>query len=946
MEDPDDDTKHFPRNDLPSQLLHEPLESRAFQKHPRPRPALNPSDEIPYGKSFSEEPCPTRSKHLSINLDAKEKNVKRRSSRFGLSGLFSRSKPIEMDGRKEQLGTPWEEDESTRESVEVTQLPTNLSASNEIDALPLVDSPGPQLRHKTSKPALKAKSSFKRETSGKNTTTWDPPPLFQAYPQAVKYATLRAPCLSAEAILRLHESRSTSINANSESYSTDTYPPKPQKEKRLKRHTALEVLSKGDWTHKIFVLVTSGHFLQYAGDGNFDRLPEKIMPLTTESAAFASDAIPGQPFVLQVSQVADDQGTVDKDASRSMLKRLGLRHELKRSTSTFLLVLQSPEEMSTWLAAVKKEIQAIGGKVFKSDEPQTQDVDTAVPLLQQRPSQRYLVSRDPNRFSEKPEGLPSRISWFDEQHVGEMTADNNGTSMSTGAKRQSLATQSSTVSRSLSNTTSSTNQFHLDQLRESPRESYVSADAKTASTSRGSSLQLSPDNVVVEVPDLSLAFADNRPIPLAHPKADTSHRKSSRPSPSNSPPQHHSTPNTERTPSPAAPNFSVPTFSKRYSTANSSTRSSYSTAKSQTPTRSPEIPPLPSLKQDSSLMKEPNFHLSELQYLRTPSPNTFKGGYSTHGDSLRTPPRSSGSCNPPTSSDGEKRFSRRLSSLEYSQGVSQLQSARQSPSPYPPPTAALPALPGANQAHPLSLHPPPTTALPPIPSAGKLPQRYSMIAPTPPPMTALPAVPISAPSENRPESSRSNLRANASLAAASVKASKIAVNEGEATNNPLTNRKSQHYFQIEPSVGQEDGHLWSPQTHMDVYSEEQPSETPQREFENAFKVEGLTPPLEASPPRPTREAPRPPFSLPDPSKPARSPPRIGREPPPIPSPAISLKSRISVSSRADSYFDGPAPHPFIPPIRVSERKFRGSLDGPWNASYVAPQRTFFDLSVN
>ena len=962
MEPPNDETKHAPPNDLPSPLLQESLESQAFQKLSRPRPAPISSDESPYGNSLNEEPYSFRHKHLSINPDIKEKNVKRRSSRFGLGGLFGRSKPIEMDGRQEQLVTPREEDESTGKGVEVSYLPTFVSASKEIDVLPLMDSPGAQLRQKNSKPALRAKSSFKRETSGKSTASWDPPPLFQAYPQALKYATLRVPCLSAEAILRLHDSRSASVTAHTESYPADTNAPKPQKEKRLKRHTALEVLSKGDWTHKIFVLVTSGHFLQYAGDGNFDRLPEKIMPLTTESAAFASDAIPGQPYVLQVSQVADDQGTVDRDASKSMLKRLGLRHEMKRSTSTFLLVLQSPEEMSTWLAAVKKEIQAVGGKVYKSDESQTHSDDTLVPLLQQRPSQRYLVSRDPNRFSEKPEGLPSRISWFDNQHTGEVTAESNGTVASTGGKRQSLATQSSTVSRSLSNTTSSINQYHLDQLRESPRESYVSVDAKTASTSRGSSPPVSPDKVVSEVPDLSLAFAASRPTPSTYPRTETSYPRYSRPNPSNSPPQQsaHSTLKYGRTPSPAAPNFSVPTFSKRYSTANSSTKSSYSAIKSQTPTRSPEIPPQPILEPDSSLIKDSNSYVSELQHLRTPSPNIFKSSNGTHGNSHRYPPHSSGSYNPPSSSDGEKRFSRRLSSLEYSQGVSPIQSARQSPSPYPPPTVTLPAIPGANQAHPPALYPPPTTALPPIPSAGKLPQRYSMMPPMAPTRTAPSAVPItvsptvspaapvgtSAPLENHPDLSGSDLRPNAAFTIAPAEVLNIGVNGQESTTLSFANEKSQYFAKLESSKVPENGGMRSSQVHRDVSPEQRPSTSPRIDFENAFEAEGLTPPLEESPPKPTREAPRPPFPRSDSAKTSRSPARIGREPPPVSSPATSPKPRISVSSRADSYFDGPAPHPFIPPIRVSERKFRGSLDGPWNVSYVAPQRTFFDLRVN
>ena len=454
----------------------------ALQKPRRARPVVNFEDEKPYGNVFKEDPYALQDKQATADRTLKDKTTKRRSSRFGLAGLFNRSKTSEVEERLEKMGTQFEEHESLgRSGIESTEVfgPT-ISSSEAVDASSPMQSSIKPLRQKTSKQTVRVMPSFKAEMSVKRPTVWDPPPLFQAYPQSIRHATLHAPCLSAEAIIRLHANRNSTMNSNTDSYPIESTPPKPQRDKRLKRHTATEVLSKGEWTRKIFILVTSGYLLQYAGDGNFDRLPEKIMPLTKESAAFASDAIPGQPYVMQVSQVIDDQGTLDKETSRSVLKKLGLRSELRRSTSTFLLVLETSEEMGDWLAAVRREIHALGGKEYKPDDYNIRQAQSSLPQLQQRPSQRYLVTRDPNRFQEKRVGLASDVDHFKDRSAEEFTTNDAEIPLPSLSKRHSLATQSSVVSRSISNTTSSINQVYLDRLRESPRESYASADAKTA----------------------------------------------------------------------------------------------------------------------------------------------------------------------------------------------------------------------------------------------------------------------------------------------------------------------------------------------------------------------------------------------------------------------------------------------------------------------------------
>lgn len=408
----------------------------------------------------------------------------------------------------------------------------------------------------------------------------------------------------------------------------------------------------------------------------------------------------------------------------------------------------------------------------------------------------------------------------------------------------------------------------------------------TSSKNR-SMLEFYADFEITCSPILPSMYRDAKYISLQMPpNANVSRRKSRQPKPSTSPPQQTSyfPPQHRRPPSPSAPNFSVPSFSKRYPTAN---YSSSTTIKAQTPpiTLNERVSP-PIIDEEEGIEQR---EIGELRHLRAPNTTLTRPAPQTRTDTFLTPPNSSGSINRPLSSEREQKFSRRQSSLDYARGISPV-GVKNSPSPHPPPTAALPALPEARSLHRASLIPPPTTALPPIPTAGKLSQRSSMIPP-----------PSSAPSKPQ---------------------------KNELNNAPLQG--------FQPG-----------QSHtIGTVSDQDLLPTPQADY-SAFYAEGLTPLSDPSPPKPTREPPPPPTPVQQ-SQGQRPIPRTGREPPPLYSPATSPRPRISFSSCAESYFDGAAPHPFIPPIRVSERKFRGrpSLDGPWNPGYGAPQRTFMDLSVN
>lgn len=163
------------------------------------------------------------------------------------------------------------------------------------------------------------------------------------------------------------------------------------------KHVAAGAHAHVELPKKIFVLVTSGYLLQYAETGPSDRLPEKMLHLGKDSAAFACDLLPGKHYVLQVSQAVDQAGVVIAN-SGSIFSKLGLRSAAaRRMTPCFLLVMPSGPDMESWMAAIRQEIEHLGGKKIDPDpvRPKTGDAAQKMAELKKSPSHRYQVKRDP-----------------------------------------------------------------------------------------------------------------------------------------------------------------------------------------------------------------------------------------------------------------------------------------------------------------------------------------------------------------------------------------------------------------------------------------------------------------------------------------------------------------------------------------------------------------------
>jgi hypothetical protein len=264
-----------------------------------------------------------------------------------------------------------------------------------------------------------------------------------------------------------------------------------------KRHRKnSSVASRGDWTKKIYVLVTSGYLLQYAGEGSFDRLPERMLHLGKDSAAFASDLIPGCHWVLQVSAAMDQDGATASD-SRSLLSRFPFRGPEKRRTSTVLMVFEGADDMDSWIACLRREIEALGGKKHLSEtgKPKSEEDDMQ---LRAQASQRTLVVRDPNRFSQ---AISQDMSWEDGSLPDAQRISTDTTAQGTpdlSFDEMSMASGMSLEGRQLEN------------LRDSAhRLSYISLGQRTFVTSDGSSLSGSP------IRDSFASQTDDFPMPDA-----------------------------------------------------------------------------------------------------------------------------------------------------------------------------------------------------------------------------------------------------------------------------------------------------------------------------------------------------------------------------------------------------------------------------------------------
>ncbi|KAL3474996.1 hypothetical protein BJX99DRAFT_170060 [Aspergillus californicus] len=338
-------------------------------------------------------------------------HVKRQSSRPSLRHIFGRKSTDTKLSGIEEAQDPVEQAPAEAETVPLS--PSNCATPRAAASIPASVAPSQSAVQARSRLQQKNRTkTLEEDSSPAEDVAWKPPALFKAYPQGLKHATLPAPTLSSDSIMRLHatfKARGASLHdddpqaklpANEEpSEEYMTRKKKLDKEKQKYIRALSDNIEKSEWTRKVYILATSGYILQYAGDGKHDRLPEKMLLLGPKSVAYASDAIPGKHWVLQVSQGSEEDSGTNSAAEtpRPLFSRFGFhRSHARRLAQNLLLVFTDPDEMSSWLLAVRARIEARGGKKYVSEKVYDEGMESQ---LRTTPSMRQMVKKDPNRFS-------------------------------------------------------------------------------------------------------------------------------------------------------------------------------------------------------------------------------------------------------------------------------------------------------------------------------------------------------------------------------------------------------------------------------------------------------------------------------------------------------------------------------------------------------------------
>lgn len=270
-----------------------------------------------------------------------------------------------------------------------------------------------------------------KDTSSRNMTSRDPPPLFQACLQARLSELLEVPSTLTDVLFRPAQQRRNSISGEGSSRSSladDESMGSPTKHKRN-----WSGASTCSMTQKLFVLLRNGFVLQYSADGLNDRLPERILELGPRSVAFASDAIPGKHWVLRISHDRHSSA-VPSHAPKHSWSKFGFRQpENKRLVQDLLLVFDHADTLGSWLAAVRKEIELLGGLEYRPDsrhEDHKQEARRSLKAQKSLPniSQASLQLSSDYLFKELPPSpklLPPMPKWTASRNVSRSTTDSS-----------------------------------------------------------------------------------------------------------------------------------------------------------------------------------------------------------------------------------------------------------------------------------------------------------------------------------------------------------------------------------------------------------------------------------------------------------------------------------------------------------------------------------------
>lgn len=187
------------------------------------------------------------------------------------------------------------------------------------------------------------------------------PPFAEAFRHAIIHAKLEVPVSSNE--MRRSKSVGRRSSPDRHGRQTDT---------SLLGSVTKPVRSRSSsaaLVEKLFILSDDGCIFQYHVDGPSNRTPESVLELGQTSIAFASDAIPGRHWVLNVVR---DGSLSSLDLSTptwpSMLEMFSRKSTgLKKQSRELLLVFKDDSLFKEWLVNVRKEIEAFGGMQYHEE---------------------------------------------------------------------------------------------------------------------------------------------------------------------------------------------------------------------------------------------------------------------------------------------------------------------------------------------------------------------------------------------------------------------------------------------------------------------------------------------------------------------------------------------------------------------------------------------------
>lgn len=278
----------------------------------------------------------------------------------------------------------------------------------------------------------------KQQQRPRNVVTSDPPPLFHAYTQAKLHGILDIPSTFTDGLVRPGQVRRNSISSETPSRSSveNTCSPSAATAEAVvfnNRERKFSTSSVCPLNQKLFILTTSGYVLQYSADGQNDRLPEKILELGSDSVAFASDAVPGKHWVLQVSHDGHSEHVISHQHKSSWAKWSFKSAENKKVMTDLLLVFDDAKSLRDWLTAVRKEIELLGGSEYgpdsRTDEPepevrQSLKAQRSLPSLSQS-SPHLPMAPGFNDEPPSPTLLPPMPRWQTSRNISRSTTDSS-----------------------------------------------------------------------------------------------------------------------------------------------------------------------------------------------------------------------------------------------------------------------------------------------------------------------------------------------------------------------------------------------------------------------------------------------------------------------------------------------------------------------------------------